>query len=230
MHDTQYALFQELDRRCVSGGLQDGECRESVRLKRASIELEQSRGNPLVVDVLAGRTTFVQEYDRFSHALRGVRRFLPLPHDAVRNERLRNLAAIVPNVRHFTRRSLFAIDNPLTAGIYGFMASLAVNLVMDFTMRSDADDGVETAADGAWSGGWFTFGLILIGVLIGALAMLRYRTRDAKQIHAREAAAYMDVNYELYARKDDRTWAEYIRQQGESAGSRIALAGQEGRA
>ena len=223
MHDTQYALFQELDRRCVAGDFKGEECAESVRLKRASIEFEQSRGNPVVRDVLGGRRTFVSEYDAFSHMLRGVRRFLPMPHDGALNERLRCLAKVVPNVRHFTRRSLFAIDNPVTTAIYGFVASIVLELVLGLTLRSEADEMEVTSAAG-WSGGWFTVGFTLLGVLIGSLAMLRYRTRDAKQIHAREAAAYMDVNYEFYLRGNDRAWGEYIRRQDDAVVARMETA------
>lgn len=228
MHDTQYALFQELDRRCVAGDFEEGDCRESVRHKRANIELEYSRGNPLVRDVLAGKTTLVAEYDRFSRQFRGIRRFLPMPHDAARNERLRHLAKIVPNVRHFTRRSLFAIDNPVTAGFYGFLASLALLVVLGLVLRSDLDDGVPTLTAG-WTGGWLTLGFTAVGVLAGSLAMLKYRTRDAQEIHAREAAAYMDVNYEFYSLNNDRAWAEYIRQQGGAGASRIVMARPDGR-
>lgn len=221
MHDTQYALFQELDRRCVAGGFQETDCRESVRLKRASIELEESRGNPVVRDVLAGRTTLVAEYDRFSRMFRGVRRFLPKSHSAACNERLRNLAKVVPNVRHFTRRSLLAIDNPVTAGFYGFVASMALLVVLSLVLRAE-DDAASLAA--GWTGGWLSLGFTAVGVLAGSLAMLRYRTRDAKEIHAREAAAYMDVNYEFYGLNNDRAWAEYIRQQGGAGASRIVMA------
>lgn len=223
MHETQYTLFQELDRRCVAGRFEEGDCRESVRLKRGSIELEDTRGNPVVRDVLAGKTTLVGEYDQFSRQFRGVRRFLPMPHDAARNERLRHLAKIVPNVRHFTRRSLFAIDNPVTAGFYGFLASLALLVVLSLVLRSEIDDGAASLSAG-WTGGWLTLGFTAVGVLAGSLAMLRYRVRDAQQIHAREAAAYMDVNYEFYGLKNDRAWSEYIRQQGGAGASRIVMA------
>lgn len=223
MHDTQYALFQELDRRCVSGQFQEADCTESVRHKRASIDLEKSRGNPVVNDVLTGTTTFVGEYDRFSHMFRGVRRFLPMPHHAACNERLRHLAKIVPNVRHFTRRSLFAIDNPVTAGFYGFLASSALLVVLALVLRSEADDEA-VSLEAGWTGGWLTLGFTAVGVLAGCLATIRYRTRDAQKIHAREAAAYMDVNYEFYGLNNDRAWAEYIRQQGGSGASRIVMA------
>lgn len=228
MHETQYALFQELDRRCVAGGFEETDCRESVRHKRASIELEQSRGNPVVRDVLAGTTTLVAEYDRFSRMFRGLRRALPKSHDAASNERLRHLAKIIPNVRHFTRRSLLAIDNPVTAGFYGLVASLALLAVLGLVLRTEADDGAVSLAAG-WTGGWLTLGFTAVGVLAGSLAMLRYRTRDAQQIHAREAAAYMDVNYEFFGLNNDRAWAEYIRQQGGAGASRIVMARPDGR-
>ena len=193
MHDTQYELFQELDRRCVAGGFAENDCRESVRLKRASIELENSRGNPVVRDVLAGRTTLVAEYDAFSHAFRGVRRFLPMPHIAARNERLRYLAKIVPNVRHFTRRSLLAVDNPVTAGFYGFVASMALLLVLGLVLRSELDEERVTLAAG-WTGGWVSLGFTAVGVLAGSLAMVKYRTRDPQQIHAREARSALPIS------------------------------------
>lgn len=228
MHDTQYALFQELDRRCVARGFQECDCTESVRLKRASIDLEKSRGNPVVGDVLAGRTRFVAEYDAFSRGFRGVRRFLPMPHDPGRNERLRHLAMVLPNVRHFTRRSLLAIDNPVTAGFYGFIASLALEVGLSLALRSGGEEEVEAMSQPEGMRGWLALGLTAVGVLVGSLAMLRYRTRDPQQIHAREAAAYMDINYEFYAMDNDRAWAEFIRQQGGAGASRIVLARPEG--
>src|SRR5690606_31189666 len=112
--DTQYELFQDLDRHCVAGGVQTSECLEAVRRKRDAIQSALNQQNPLVREVLAGRTTFVAIYDEFSRGFRGIRRFLPLPHDEVHNERLENLAKIVPNTAHFARRSIFATDNPVT--------------------------------------------------------------------------------------------------------------------
>jgi len=209
MHDTQYEFFQELDRRCVAGGFRDDECREAVRLKKASIDIEKGRGHPIVGEILAGKTSLVAEYDGFSRMFRGVRRFLPMPHDGASNERLRQLARLVPNVRHFTRRSLFAVDNPLTAAVYGVVASLALEVVLTLTLRADVEEGAAGVAE--WSEGWLALGFGVVGFLAGALASVRYRTRDQRQIHAREAAAYLDVNYGFYNRGDDRAWAEYIR-------------------
>ncbi len=226
MHDTQYALFQELDRRCVARGFQECDCTESVRLKRASIDLEKSRGNPVVRAVLEGKTQFVTEYDGFSRGFRGLRRFIPMPHDPVRNERLRHLGMILPNVRHFTRRSLLAIDNPVTAGIYGFVASIVLEIGVSLALRSGEEEVGAAPVDGDM-GGWLALGLTAVGVLAGSLALVRYRVRDPQQIHAREAAAYMDVNYEFYVRDDDRAWAEFIQKQGAAAASRIVMAGPE---
>ena len=229
MHDTQYALFQELDRRCVARGFQDSDCEESARLKRESIDQKAGRKNPVACEVLAGKTTLVAEYDRFSRMFRGVRRFLPMPHDEALNERLRQLAKIVPNVKHFTRRSLFAIDNPVTAGIYGFIASVALDLVISLTLRTEMDETTEAIRRG-WSGGWLAVGFTVLGVLVGTFAMMRYRTRDRGQIHAREAAAYMDANYALYLGRDERAWADYVRRQAGKASARITLASSDQRA
>jgi hypothetical protein len=217
MLDNQYVIFRDLDRRCVARQLDSGECRHAVEAKRALIESGLNQGNPIVRDVLAGRTTFVAVYDSFSRGLRGVRRFLPRPHDAAHNERVRHLAQIVPNVAHFTRRSLLAIDNPLIGLFYGVVASLAVDLVASHALRDDADHAPmgSFAVFLAVAGG-------LMGFIAGALAMLKYRTRDPKVIHAREAAAYMDLNYGYYRAGDLAAWAEFIRVQG--AAGQTALA------
>ena len=126
MFDIQYNFFRDLDRRCVAEGLSDAQCAAVVELKRKAIDSTLNRSNPLAAEVLAGRTTFVAAYDGFSHAFRGVRRFVPKTHDAGWNERLEQLALIVPNVRHFRRRSLLAADNPTTLTAYGAIAGLAL--------------------------------------------------------------------------------------------------------
>ncbi len=126
MFDVQYNFFRDLDRRCVAEGLSEAQCAAVVELKRKAIDSALNRSNPLAAEVLAGRTTFVAAYDGFSRAFRGLRRFVPKSHDAAWNERLEQLALIVPNVRHFRRRSLFAADNPTSLTLYGAVVGAAV--------------------------------------------------------------------------------------------------------
>jgi hypothetical protein len=221
MRDNQYAIFRDLDRRCVSRGLEIGECEEAVRAKRSLIENDLNHGNPLVRDVLAGRTTFVAEYDFFSRRLRGIRRFVPQPHDAGHNERLRHLSVILPNVAHFLRRSAFAVDNPVNGLLYGLFASLAVDLVV---LHAQRDEGEGNGGLPLYLGLVFGFA----GFVAGAAAMMKYRTRDPKVIHAREAAAYMDLNYAFFATGDDHAWAEFIRMQGGAARVVLARPDEEG--
>lgn len=215
MLDTQYALFQRLDRRCVAGSLDAGECHAAVLAKRSIIESEINRENPLVRDVLAGRTTFVETYDGFSRRFRGIRRFLPLPHDASLNERLWQLAKIVPNVQHFTRRSVFATDNPVTCVIYSQICAFAIGTVWEHSIRADLDLAAEPSDDHLRL--YLSLACGLAGFVVGAAVMLKYRTREPKGIHAREAAAYMDLNYGFYKTGDDAAWAECIRALGASA-------------
>lgn len=220
MLENQYCIFRDLDRRCVAGRLDQAECQSAVRAKRQLIESEMNQANPIVRDVLAGRTTFVAEYDHFSRGLRGVRRFVPQKHDAAHNERLRQLAEILPNINHFTRRSVLAADNPVTCLVYGVIASLGVDIVASYSVRDDTDAGTV--------GGGGVFPLVaalvfgFVGFIAGALAMLRYRTRDPKMIHAREAAAYMDLNYAFYRAGDDKSWAEFIRVENAAGSAGLA--------
>jgi hypothetical protein len=219
MQDTQYAIFRDLDRRCVAGGLEIGECRNAVEAKRSIIEGEINQANPIVKDVLAGRTTFVAEYDSFSRGLRGVRRFLPRAHDSVHNTRVRQLGEVVPNVGHFVTRSVFAVDNPINGFVCGILASFAVDMVVVHALRDEADGAGLLPF---YLGLCFAFA----GFVAGCVATLKYRTRDPQFIHAREAAAYMDMNYAFYGTGDERAWAEFIRMQGGAA--RVVLARPEG--
>ncbi|MGH8020097.1 MAG: hypothetical protein ACREIA_17825, partial [Opitutaceae bacterium] len=210
MLDNQYHLFRNLDRRCVAGGLMKGECAEAVRLKRASIESDRVRSNPLVQDVLAGRTTFVATYDAYSRAFRGLRRFMPLTHDDEWNGRLEHLAMVLPNVRHFMRRSLFALDNPVVCTVYSLIAATGVACVLAHAAREDevAATGLLNVAPGdpltrtnGMADQSFVFIFVLfavVGFMAGVFSMLKYRTRDSRTIHAREAAAYMDLNFGYY--------------------------------
>ncbi|RME73038.1 MAG: hypothetical protein D6781_01155 [Verrucomicrobia bacterium] len=220
MADTQYELFRDLDRRCVAGGLDEADCAEAVRMKRASIESEKIRSNPVAREVLDGKTTFVAVYDGFSREFRGLRRFIPHRHDPEKNERLRYLAEIVPNVRHFTRRSLVAMDNPVNGVIYGLLASVMLNTLF---LRGDRSEALVAASEPIVS--WqfiLTLACAAAGFMAGVAAMLKYRTRDPQQIHAREAAAYMDLNYAYYRLGDDEAWARCIRVQGENAALTLA--------
>jgi hypothetical protein len=206
MADTQYELFRDLDRHCVAGGVQDGDCLEAVRRKRACIESELNRANPLVREVLEGRTTFATVYDSYSHAFRGIRRFLPMAHDDALNERLEQLGKIVPNVRHFLRRSALAADNPFTCALYGVVASSAVTLVWRHAGGGDTEGGdlnVVTIFS-------LALGLGLVGFVAGLFAAMKYRTRDPNVIHAREAAVYMDLNYNCHRTFDDEAWAKFV--------------------
>jgi len=220
MADTQYELFRDLDRRCVAGGLDEEECSEAVRKKRASIESESIQRNPLVQEVLAGKTTFVALYDSFSREFRGVRRFIPHRHSPEKNERLRYLGQIIPNVKHFTRRSVLAMDNPLIGIVYGVVTAFVFGTLL---LRPDRSEEVtERLSTGvSWQFILLCAGGIA-GFLIGLVAMFKYRTRDPQHIHAREAAAYMDLNYAYYRLNDNDAWARCIRVQGETASVTLA--------
>lgn len=206
MADTQYELFRDLDRHCVAGGVQPLDCLQAVRHKRDAITSALNQKNPLVGEVLAGHTTFVAIYDEFSHKFRGVHRFLPMPHDDAGNERLEHLARIVPNVRHFVCRSIFAADNPVTCTFYGAIASVAIALVGAQVLSGESD---EAAIDG-FSSALLAVGVGFFGFMAGVFATFKYRTRDPNRIHAREAAAYMDLNYNCHRTFDDEAWAKFI--------------------
>jgi hypothetical protein len=57
---------------------------------------------------------------------------------------------------------------------------------------------------------WLTIAGAVIGAVVGVFAMIKYRTRDTNHIHAREAAAYMDLNYECCRAFDDDAWARFM--------------------
>jgi len=222
MFDVQYNFFRDLDRRCLSEGLTETQCASVVELKRRTIDSPLNRASPLVADVLAGRTTFVAAYDGFSRAFRGLRRLVPKTHDAAWNERLEQLAQIVPNVRHFRRRSLFAADNPLNLTVYGALAGFAAGV---FINSSDAG-GLEPgeAAAGLWSGSqqMLVAAMAAFGFVLGTAAMFKYRIRDYKQIHAREAAGYMDLNYGYFLANDTHGWTECLRTEADAARAKLA--------
>ena len=210
MPNTQYALFRDLDRHCVAVSMNAADCREAARRKRAIIDSPLNRDNPLVREVMAGRTTFTAIYDDFSRGFRGVRRFLPKPHSEEYNERLECFGKIVPNVRHFTRRSVWAMDNPATCALYGIIVSAAIAMIWAHALGNDADRaGGAEAVDRATILA-FAFGCGSVGFLAGLLAMLKYRTRSSEMIHAREAAAYMDLNYNCHRTLDDEAWAKLV--------------------
>ncbi len=217
MFDVQYHFFRDLDRRCLSEGLTEAQCAAVVELKQQTIGSALNRSNPLVAEVLAGRTTFVATYDGFSRAFRGLRRFVPKTHDAAWNERLEQLARIVPNVRHFRRRSLFAADNPATLTVYGIAAGAAAHAVLTGDLEA-GEAPPPFLADGA------TLVAVVagIGFAFGTAAMFKYRIRDYKQIHAREAAGYMDLNYGFFRAGDLRGWTECLRAEANEARAKLA--------
>ncbi len=218
MFDIQYNFFRDLDRRCVAEGVTDAQCAAVVELKRKTIGSALNRSNPLVAEVLAGRTTFVATYDGFSRSFRGLRRFVPKSHDAEWNARLEQLALIVPNVRHFRRRSLFAADNPTTLTLYGAVAGLATWAVLS----GDVEPG--EAAPLPWAGAptALVAGAAALGFAFGTAAMFKYRIRDYKQIHAREAAGYMDLSYGFFRADDNQGWAESLRAEADAARAKLA--------
>jgi hypothetical protein len=216
MFDVQYDFFRDLDRRCLAEGLIEAQCSAVVELKRKTIDSALNRSNPLAAEVLAGKTTFVATYDGFSHAFRGLRRFVPKSHDGTWNDRLEQLAQIVPNVRHFRRRSLFAADNPTTLTLYGALAGAAAHAVFTGDLEPGeplppfVGDVTATIA-----------GVAALGFIFGTAAMFKYRIRDYKVIHAREAAGYMDMNYGFFRAGDDRGWMDCLR--AEAAATRPKL-------
>jgi predicted DNA-binding protein (UPF0251 family) len=222
MFDVQYNFFRDLDRRCLAEGLDETQCSAVVELKRKTIDSPLNRANALVADVLAGRTTFVATYDSFSREFRGLRRLVPKTHDADWNERLDQLAHIVPNVGHFRRRSLFAADNPLNLTIYGALAGFAAGVLINFSDSGGLEPG--EAAAGLVSGSQLTLvaGTAAFGFFSGAAAMFKYRIRDYNQIHAREAAGYMDLNYGYCMAGDTRGWAQCLRAEADGVRAKLA--------
>lgn len=218
MFDVQYHFFRDLDRRCVAGGLEEAQCAAVVELKRKAIDSALNRSNPLAAAVLEGRTTFVAVYDEFSRAFRGVRRFVPKSHDAAWNERLEQLAQIIPNVRHFRRRSVFAADNPTTLALYGAIVGAGVAAVL----AGGEEVGEAPALPWADAPAALVLGGALLGVGFGTAAMFKYRIRDYQHIHAREAAGYMDLNYGFFRSGDQRGWIECLRAEAAEARAKLA--------
>jgi len=218
MFDVQYNFFRDLDRRCVAEGLGDAQCAAVVELKRKTIDSALNRSNPLAAEVIAGKNTFVATYDGYSHAFRGLRRFVPKTHDAAWNERLEQLAQIVPNVRHFRRRSLFAFDNPTNGTAYGVLAGLLGAAVL----TGELEPGEQPAVEWAGAPTAIVAGTAALGFAFGAAAMFKYRIRDYDQIHAREAAGYMDLNYEFFRSGDTHGWIECLRAEAAAAQAKLA--------
>lgn len=217
MIDNLYRFFRDLDRRCLGEGLAHDRCLEIAALKRRTIESPQFRANPVAADVLGGRTTFVAAYDSFSREFRGLRRFVPKSHDPAWNERLDHLAAIVPNVRHFRRRSCLAFDNPLGPVLYGIIAGLGIAVIWANEQASGAEPGEAVEFVLGKHGAMLMTLMAAVGFVFGALAMLKYRTRDYNMIHAREAAGYMDLNYAFCRAGDDEGWARMLKVHAQGA-------------
>lgn len=215
MRDNQYHFFRDLDRRCVARGFREADCAEVAVRKKQSIESTLIQENPVVQEVLSGENTLVGIYDSFSRSYRGLRRFVPHPHDEALNSRLECFSRIVPNVSHFKRRSILAADNPISCTLYGLIAGLAADLVWAQLIHDIGGGARGTGSDAA---AFFFLGVIFgfAGFVAGSVSMMRYRTRDPRQIHAREAAAYMDLNYEFYRNRDDEGWAHFIRAAGDA--------------
>jgi hypothetical protein len=217
MFDVQYNFFRDLDRRCVAEGLTEAQCAAVVELKHKTIDSALNRSNPLAAAVLEGRTTFVAAYDGFSHDFRGLRRFVPKTHDAAWNERLEQLGRIVPNVRHFRRRSLFAADNPTNLTIYGAVVGGTICALL----AGEVEAGEAPLLPSTGAPTMLVAGLAALGFTFGIAAMFKYRIRDYKLIHAREAAGYMDLNYGFFRSGDRRGWMECLR--AEAGGARANL-------
>lgn len=219
--DNLYHYFRDLDRRALGEGLDPARCREVVARKRRTIESQQFKGNPLVASVLAGKTTCVAVYDSFSREFRGLRRFIPKSHDPEWNERLDQFAEIVPNVRHFRRRSYLAFDNPLGSLIYGIVAGFGIAVIwaIEQSVGGEPGDAVNLVAGPQ---GTLLMGFMgAAGFVFGSLAMLKYRTRDYNMIHAREAAGYMDLNFGFCRANDDAGWARLLEAKPGGAGSTL---------
>ncbi|HUG12495.1 MAG TPA: hypothetical protein VMM36_15865 [Opitutaceae bacterium] len=208
--ENLYRHFQDLDRRCLSDGLNQERCVEVAALKRRAIESSRFKNNPIAAEVLAGRTTFVAVYDSFSHEFRGLRRFVPKSHDPEWNERLDCLAQILPNVGHFRRRSYFAFDNPLGSVLYGIVAGFGIAVILAIEQTSGGEPGDAVNLLTGSHGTTLMALMACVGFVFGSIAMLRYRTRDYKMIHGREAAGYMDVNYAFFRESDDAAWARML--------------------
>jgi hypothetical protein len=129
-----------------------------------------------------------------------------MAHNDALNLRLEHLGKIVPNVGHFVRRSVFAMDNPFTCALYGIIASLGVLLVWTHAAAND-NEGQGPDSIMAFD---LALALGLAGFVAGVFAMTKYRIRAQNKIHAREAAAYMDLNYHCHRTLDDEAWARFV--------------------
>jgi len=205
-----YSFFRDLDRRCLSEGLKHERCMEIAALKRKTIESAQFKANPLAAEVLEGKTSFVAVYDSFSREFRGLRRIVPKSHDPQWNERLDNLAQIIPNVRHFRRRSYLAFDNPIGPILYGIIAGLGIAVIWAIEQASGGEPGEAVEMVLGKHGSMLMALMAGVGFIFGALAMLKYRTRDYNMIHAREAAGYMDLNYAFCRAHEDNAWGRML--------------------
>lgn len=220
--DNLYRYFRDLDRRALGDRLDLDRCREVVALKRRTIESQPFKGNPLVAAVLAGKTNFVAVYDGFSREFRGLRRFIPKSHDPAWNERLDQLAEVVPNVRHFRRRSYLAFDNPLGSVIYGMVAGLGIAIIWAIEQSVGGEPGDAVALVTGHQGTMLMGFMGAVGFVFGSLAMLKYRTRDYNMIHAREAAGYMDLNFAFCRANDDEGWARMLEAGAGGTGAPLA--------
>lgn len=125
-------------------------------------------------------------------------------------------------MRHFRRRSLLAADNPCNLTLYGAVAGLAVGVFLSFGGAGGAEPGAAAAALLSRMQAAIEAAMAGAGFVLGVAAMFKYRIRDYKSIHAREAAGYMDLNYGFFRRRDDAGWAECLRAETESVRAQLA--------
>jgi len=101
---------------------------------------------------------------------------------------------------------VFAADNPVTCTIYAIIASLAISLIWDHAVANDSEHG----GIDAFTLLALALGFGFVGFFAGLFAMFKYRTRNPDLIHAREAAVYMDLNYNCQRTFDDAAWAKFV--------------------
>ncbi|HEY5553072.1 MAG TPA: hypothetical protein VIK52_14360, partial [Opitutaceae bacterium] len=100
-----------------------------------------------------------------------------------------------------------AFDNPLGSVLYGIIAGLGLAVILAVEQTSGGEPGDAAALVTGTHGTTLMALMACVGFVFGSIAMLRYRTRDYKMIHAREAAGYMDLNYAFCRANDNGAWA-----------------------
>ncbi len=94
-----------------------------VRAQRALFD--QYADNDVLRDATQGRITVVKSLEKLTEVNKGIRRILPRKRDEIHNERVKNMGALVGELKQIRSRGIYFPDNLVTGFTYGAAATYA---------------------------------------------------------------------------------------------------------